>query len=49
VSKAEDFTTKATEFDKLADKATDPEAKRMFREAADIWRAMAVQAERTER
>jgi hypothetical protein len=46
MSKAPHLRTKATECDKLADKASDAEAKRMLREAADNWRAMADQAER---
>jgi hypothetical protein len=41
VTKAEDFRANAVECDKLADKASDPEAKRMLREAADNWRTMA--------
>jgi hypothetical protein len=46
VTKAEAFRTKATECDKLADQAQYPEAKRMFCEAANHWRAMAEQAQR---
>jgi hypothetical protein len=43
-AKAETFRAKAAECDKLADQAKDPEAKRMFGEAANHWRAMAEQA-----
>jgi hypothetical protein len=35
VNKAEKFRAKAVECDKLADKAWDPEARQMFREAAN--------------
>jgi hypothetical protein len=48
VSKTEDFRAKATECDSLAEKAKDAGAKRMLREAAKNWRAMADQAERFE-
>jgi hypothetical protein len=46
VSKVPYFRTKAAECDKLADKASDPEAKRNLREAAENWRIMAYQADR---
>jgi hypothetical protein len=42
---AEAFHTKAAECDRLADKAQDPEAKRMYHEAAANWRAKAERAE----
>jgi hypothetical protein len=45
-NKSEDFRNQAGECDKLADKATDPEATRMLREAANNWRKMPEQAER---
>jgi hypothetical protein len=40
------FRARAVECDKLANEATDFEAKQTLREAADNLRAMAVQAER---
>jgi hypothetical protein len=46
MSKAEKLRAHTAECDKLADQATDPEAKRMLREAADNWRKMAEQARR---
>jgi hypothetical protein len=46
VNSAEDFRAKAVECDNLAEKAWDPEAKRMLREAANNWRLLADQAER---
>jgi hypothetical protein len=46
VSKADEFRASAAECDNLADKAKDPEAKRMLREAADNWRKMSEQAQR---
>jgi hypothetical protein len=49
VSEAEEFHTKAAECDRLADNATDPEAKRMYRETATNWRNKAEQAERVNR
>ena len=49
VTKAEDFRAKAAECDKLASRASDAEARRMFQEAADNWRVMAKQAERMKR
>jgi hypothetical protein len=50
VSKAEadEFRARAVECDEKADQAKDVEAKRMFHEAAENWRSMAVQAERHE-
>jgi hypothetical protein len=44
---AEDFRARGAECDKLADNATDPTAKRLFREAANNWRTMAEQADGT--
>jgi hypothetical protein len=41
VTKAEYFQAKAVECDKLADKAIDPEGKRMLLEAAEDWRWLA--------
>jgi hypothetical protein len=43
VSKEEEFRAQAAECDKLADHTTDPEAKLIFREAAENWRKMADQ------
>jgi hypothetical protein len=40
------FRARAVECDKLADEATNYEAKRVLREAAENLRTMAVQAER---
>ena len=48
VRKADEYRAKAVECDKLADKATDEEAKRQFREAAKNWRSVAQQAEQYE-
>ena len=45
MSKAEYFRARAAECDELAEKATDPKAKRMLREAAEHWRFLAAQAE----
>jgi hypothetical protein len=47
VTKLEYFRAKAVECDKLADKATDPEGKRMLREAAEDWRWLAALEEGT--
>ena len=46
MTRAEAFRAKAAECDNLADQAKDPEAKRMFGEAANHWRTMAEQAQR---
>jgi hypothetical protein len=46
MTRAEAFRIKAAECDKKADQVTDVEAKRLFREAADNWLSMAIQAER---
>ena len=46
MDKAAEFRARAVECDKLADKAHDPEAKRMLREAAQNWRTLAERAER---
>src|SRR5579871_319468 len=46
VSKAQELHAKAAECDLKADRAKDPEASRLLREAAASWRSMAIQAER---
>ena len=45
MKRTDDFRALATECDKLADDAQDPEAKRMLHEAAKNWRIMAEHAE----
>jgi hypothetical protein len=46
MTETDDFLAQAAECDKLADEATDYEAERALRAAADNLRTMAVQAER---
>jgi hypothetical protein len=45
VGKVEYYRAKALECDVLADKATDAEARRLLREAAEDWRILAAQVE----
>jgi hypothetical protein len=45
VSQVDYFRAKAIECEKLADKAADPEAERMLREAAEDWRMLVAQVE----
>jgi hypothetical protein len=45
VGKVEYYRAKALECDELADKATDAEARRLLREAAEDWRILAAQVE----
>lgn len=46
MNKAQELHAKAAECDLKADRAKDPEASRLLREAAASWRSMAIQAER---
>ena len=46
MKRTDDFRALATECDKLADDAQDPEAKRTLHEAAKNWRIVAEHAER---
>jgi hypothetical protein len=45
VGKVEYYRAKALDCDVLADKATDAEARRLLREAAEDWRILAAQVE----
>jgi hypothetical protein len=45
-AKADEYRRQADECDRRANQAKDPEAKRMFKAAAEQWRSMALTAER---
>jgi hypothetical protein len=46
VTKAEEYLHSAEECERKAVETKDPETKRLFNEAADEWRHMAIMAER---